>query len=780
MKIDELPESIILKDNHFKACLSTIIETVKIKIWNSVDLISHYAKHRIDHSERIVQYLGELLDDFPTLLNQQERFVLLVAIFLHDIGNKLPKYVGIPIKLIYSIEELEIIRKNHHLSSYKAVKDSIKVNSELPLGLDLCKDYTDFIALLCKYHRKLDLKYLKDTSIASDPLRLHLLGALLRLGDELDADYRRVDMEVLNIIDIPPESKFYWWSHHYVQSISVNHGHIKLFFRFPEEYKKNNIVEIFKTKRKESLREQFLEVYDIFENYGVRLYRDIEMGEPNYLSAGSLKQVPPDLLDYIKTTITQTGRNYTELYLKTGLAWKIDGVLYSDNEKVVQAVAKIPQLMEQYEYPETIKIIEDIHLLKMSPKDKMIFSGIAGNCYLVLCYYNEAKSYYMDQLKLTERRDLKNVYKLETILARSVSLGNMGKVYRIQGELKEALNKFKESLEIFKTLSASVDIEDTIKIIKDVEEEIKYKVVDDIIQNNQEKSRIKENAKKPEIFLSYSHKNKEIADRVDKFFISKNIRLTRDVRDAPAYSSLKKFMDTIRNYDYVIILISDAYLKSTNCMYEVIQFIQERNYSDRTFPIVIDNEATIFDQSKHSKYIHYWQTKYKELGDEIKTLQNTGTISLHKELDKIDKIQSNIGDFLNKISDLKCIPLNELESINYKAILDKIGNIFNIPRKEEIEIKSEELKLKIIGCLYKWYIEGIEEGKTPEFNVIEKINEWKVSSKLMYTIIDEIVDDGYLEWSTFGHVWLKKEGRLLARKEKLDQKYDCKECGESD
>ena len=257
MEIDELPKSIALINDRFKKCINIIIETVKIKIWNSVTLIPHYTKHGIDHSERIVQYLSKLLEDFPTLLNQQERFVLLAAIYLHDIGNQLPKYVGIPIKSAYSLEEKEKIRKNHHFSSCEAVKDSVKDSAELPLGLDICKEYTQFIAELCKYHRKIDLKVLKDTHMAGHPLRLYLLGALLRLGDELDADYRRVDMEALNIIDIPTESKFYWWSHHYVQSISIDQGHIKLFFRFPEEYKNNDIVEIFKTKRKESLREQF-------------------------------------------------------------------------------------------------------------------------------------------------------------------------------------------------------------------------------------------------------------------------------------------------------------------------------------------------------------------------------------------------------------------------------------------------------------------------------------------------------------------------------------------
>ena len=452
MEIDELPKSTALINDRFKKCINIIIETVKIKIWNSVTLIPHYTKHGIDHSERIVQCLSKLLEGFPTLLNQQERFVLLAAIYLHDIGTQLPKYVGIPIKSAYSLEEKEKIRKSHHLSSCEAVKDSVKDSAELPLGLDICKEYTEFIANLCKYHRKLDLKYLKDTSIAGDPLRLHLLGALLRLGDELDADYRRVDMEVLNIFDIPVESKFYWWSHHYVQSISIDQGRIKLFFWFPEEYKNNDIVEVFQTKRKESLRKQFFEVYDIFENYGVRLYRDIEMGDTNYLSAGSLKQVPPDLLEHIKITITQTRTNYKKLSAKTGVAWEIDGVPYSDNQKVVKALAEIPQLMNKYKYKEVAKIIEDTRLLTMAPKDRMIFSGIAGNCYLSLCNFEKAKSYYKDLLKLSDREDLRNIYSLVTIFVQSATLGNMGIVYRYQGKLKEALEHLQQALKIHREI----------------------------------------------------------------------------------------------------------------------------------------------------------------------------------------------------------------------------------------------------------------------------------------------------------------------------------------
>lgn len=183
--------------------------------------------------------------------------------------------------------------------------------------------------------------------------------------------------------------------------------------------------------------------------------------------------------------------------------------------------------------------------------------------------------------------------------------------------------------------------------------------------------------KKTRIFLSYSHSNIDIANRIDNFFNSKNISLTRDVRDLLPYSSLEKFMDTIRDHDYVIILISDAFLKSMNCMYEVIQFIQEKKFIDRTFPIIIDKEVQIFNRSRHGEYIRYWQKKYKSLEIRIKSLRTFGIISLYRELNKIERIQSNIGDFLDKIADLNCVSLENLESTNYKVIVDRINKFIN-------------------------------------------------------------------------------------------------------
>ncbi|MBU4350320.1 toll/interleukin-1 receptor domain-containing protein [bacterium] len=195
---------------------------------------------------------------------------------------------------------------------------------------------------------------------------------------------------------------------------------------------------------------------------------------------------------------------------------------------------------------------------------------------------------------------------------------------------------------------------------------------------NNKKSNLEEVIdKKTRIFLSYSHSNTDIADKIDNFFNSKNISLTRDVRDLVPYSSLEKFMDTIRDHDYVIILISNAFLKSVNCMYEVIQFIQEKKCTERTFPIIIDEEIQIFNRSRHIEYIRYWQKEYISLETRITSLRTFGILSLYKELNKIERIQSNIGDFLDKIANLNCVSLEELESTDYQAIIDKINKFTN-------------------------------------------------------------------------------------------------------
>lgn len=81
----------------------------------------------------------------------------------------------------------------------------------------------------------------------------------------------------------------------------------------------------------------------------------------------------------------------------------------------------------------------------------------------------------------------------------------------------------------------------------------------------------------PQIFLSYCWNDSNTADEIyNQLTIDSQITLHRDKLDIRHWGSIKEYMQSIPDMDYTILLISDAYLKSSNCMYEVLEVMRDR------------------------------------------------------------------------------------------------------------------------------------------------------------------------------------------------------------
>jgi len=450
MKIENLPGCIRIQSGRFKTCLNSVIERTKIN-WE-LPLFTHYTRHGTDHSERITDAIGKLLEEYPDLLNENERFILLSAVYLHDIGMQSPVYAGLQNKTEYNLEELEKIRENHHEASAKMILESISSKSKLLLGLELCKDYADFIATVSKYHRKLDIKEIKDKNFSGEKIRLKLLSSILRLGDALDADHRRVNMEILNLREIPVESKFHWWFHHYVQSVAIEKGKITLYYRFPAIYKNNSLVIFFKDQIYETISRQFIEVYDILDSYGIRLYRQVVSGDLNYVTEGVLELVPKELSDYIEKEKYKRDERAEKLSKTTGVTWYLDGIAFSDDKTVKNKIDKIIELMEKGRNKEAAEVIVSCSTLVMSPKDRLTFCLNAGNCLYILGNFNEANKYFKDVLELSQRKDLQEMFRIEMLFFQGAAFGNIGLIYSDKGELDVALKYHKEALKVHREI----------------------------------------------------------------------------------------------------------------------------------------------------------------------------------------------------------------------------------------------------------------------------------------------------------------------------------------
>lgn len=189
------------------------------------------------------------------------------------------------------------------------------------------------------------------------------------------------------------------------------------------------------------------------------------------------------------------------------------------------------------------------------------------------------------------------------------------------------------------------------------------------------------------IFISYSWKDKDIVDSIDKDFQAIGISFERDERSVNYHESFKQFMKKVREVDYVLMVLSDDYLKSKNCMYEVLEFIKDDNYKERILHIVLDN-CDIYSIKDQANYILFWEKQLNELQDILSTLNPMNTVEQHKSLGVIQGVSKNIGEFICTIADMKNIPLYELKNQNYKPLLDFIGFKDKLDIQELMKIVS--------------------------------------------------------------------------------------------
>src|SRR4051794_21152002 len=123
---------------------------------------------------------------------------------------------------------------------------------------------------------------------------------------------------------------------------------------------------------------------------------------------------------------------------------------------------------------------------------------------------------------------------------------------------------------------------------------------------------------KPEIFISYSWggESEAIVNQLDTAFQEKNMVLIRDKRDLGFKGMITAFMQRIGEGKAVVAVISDKYLRSPYCMFELLEIHRNLNFKERIFPIVLD-DAKIFDPMARLQYFEYWQEKKKELDNAI-------------------------------------------------------------------------------------------------------------------------------------------------------------------
>jgi len=248
----------MLLDEEQQSVLKDCVKYVS-KLWDN-PLIQHYTEHGVNHSYRI---LG-VIEKFPKIceddfLSNEENFLLLLGVFMHDIGMQCDIRKHYPIKekvekiynasfdvpinkndCKFSMEQQNAIRRNHHLLTGAWIEYAFINDPGSDLGFALRRIpsmlMSDFIDI-CIFHSKLDVKQCKEISAHNQKIRVQLIAAILRLGDELDIGEDRINRVVFNNFILPEENSVFWYMHLNTK-VQIIDGFIKIIFTLhPNDYK---------------------------------------------------------------------------------------------------------------------------------------------------------------------------------------------------------------------------------------------------------------------------------------------------------------------------------------------------------------------------------------------------------------------------------------------------------------------------------------------------------------------------------------------------------------
>lgn len=160
-----------------------------------------------------------------------------------------------------------------------------------------------------------------------------------------------------------------------------------------------------------------------------------------------------------------------------------------------------------------------------------------------------------------------------------------------------------------------------------------------------------------EVFISYKWggESEKVVNQLDEAFQKRGLTIVRDKRDLGYKGLIREFMQRIGKGNFVVVVISDGYLRSENCMYELLEIAKHPEFYDRIFPITLA-DAKIYRLEERVSYVAYWEQRFKALNESMQGLSSQADLQGFREgLDQFARIRQHIStltDFLANLNTL--------------------------------------------------------------------------------------------------------------------------------
>jgi internalin A len=177
----------------------------------------------------------------------------------------------------------------------------------------------------------------------------------------------------------------------------------------------------------------------------------------------------------------------------------------------------------------------------------------------------------------------------------------------------------------------------------------------------------------PEVFVSYAWtpESNALVDRVQDALQQHGVRLRRDREEVRYKDSIREFMKRIGQGQFILVVISEKYLKSENCMFELLEIAKAEKLRERIFPIVLP-DANLYKATGRVRYVKYWEAEITALDADLKGVRGDNLIELQADLTLYTEIRRLFDGIAGTLRDMNALTPDEHEARNYDDIVRRI------------------------------------------------------------------------------------------------------------
>lgn len=186
----------------------------------------------------------------------------------------------------------------------------------------------------------------------------------------------------------------------------------------------------------------------------------------------------------------------------------------------------------------------------------------------------------------------------------------------------------------------------------------------------------------PSIFISYCHADISLARQLDDDLQILGLQIVRDERSVRYTEDLPSYMKSIRLFDFALVLVSDAFLRSAACMNEVLEFFKDEDHRQRILPVIVQDYndsgtfkrgACIYNAVDIAEYVKYWEERLDVVREAISRLDPSNTTELNKEARLTKHICDVIGQFIDLLRRTKHVTFSQLLECSYAPLLERLN-----------------------------------------------------------------------------------------------------------